>query len=116
MLNGLVWLLGCQLVGELVARTLDLPVPGPVIGMVLLFVTLQGLQLPETADVFTVSDKMLRHLQLFFIPAGAGIFGYLSLVESHALPIITGIVVSWMAALIVVGWIVSAFTARMGAR
>ena len=37
MLGALVLLLGCQLAGDTVARAIALPVPGPVLGMALLF-------------------------------------------------------------------------------
>lgn len=110
MLNGLMWLLGCQLAGELVVATLGLPVPGPVVGMVLLFALLQWRRPDRDADVFTFSDKMLRHLQLFFIPAGAGIFTYLTVVGDHAVPIVVAIVVSWLLALVVTGLVVAGLT------
>ncbi len=78
MLNGMMWLLGCQLVGEVLVRSLDLPVPGPVVGMVILFALLQWRR-PETgAGLLRISDRMLRHLQLLFIPPGVGIVAYLA--------------------------------------
>jgi putative effector of murein hydrolase LrgA (UPF0299 family) len=40
MIAGLAALLVCQLTGEAVARLFGLPVPGPVIGMALLFAIL----------------------------------------------------------------------------
>ena len=40
MLNALTLILACQLAGELVTACAGLPVPGPVIGMVLLFIIL----------------------------------------------------------------------------
>ena len=38
MLSGLTLLLICQLIGEVLARVLHLPVPGPVLGLLLLLV------------------------------------------------------------------------------
>ena len=43
MLSYLTLIFCCQLAGELVTRGLDLPVPGPVLGMVLLLYALKGL-------------------------------------------------------------------------
>ncbi|NNJ75758.1 MAG: CidA/LrgA family protein, partial [Anderseniella sp.] len=40
MLNALTLILVCQLAGELASGGLQLPVPGPVIGMVVLFIYL----------------------------------------------------------------------------
>lgn len=42
MIRGFMILLLCQLVGEIVARILSLPVPGPVVGMLMLWVALSG--------------------------------------------------------------------------
>ena len=108
VLAGLTWLLACQLVGELVVRLTDAPVPGPVIGMVLLFVALEvrrrrGVDTARTALV-RVSDVLLRHLQLFFVPAGVGVVAYAAAIRSDALPIVGGLVGSWLLALAVVGW------------
>jgi holin-like protein len=65
-------LLLCQLVGEILARALMLPVPGPVLGMVLLATALiwRGRLAVELGQA---ADFLLRHLSLFFVPAAAGI-------------------------------------------
>ena len=49
MIAALTQLLIFQLIGEVIARGLDLPVPGPVIGMVLLLVAFIGMQLAFNA-------------------------------------------------------------------
>ena len=57
-----------QLVGELTVRSLGLPFPGPVVGLVLLFVALMirgGVPEPLRA----VSTTLLRHLMLLLVPA-----------------------------------------------
>jgi len=108
VLAGLTWLLACQLLGELVARLTHAPVPGPVIGMVLLFVALEVRRRrgahTERARVVRVSDVLLRHLQLFFVPAGVGVVAYAAAIRSDALPIVVGLVGSWLLGLAVVGW------------
>ena len=40
MINALLVLLSFQLAGEIITRTLQMPVPGPVLGMLLLFAAL----------------------------------------------------------------------------
>ena len=42
MVRGMTVLLVCQLAGEVTARALDLPMPGPVLGMLLLFAFCYG--------------------------------------------------------------------------
>lgn len=112
MVNGLMWLLAFQMVGELISRGLDLPVPGPVIGMLLLFLVLLWRRPPESAGVLRVSEAMLRHLQLLFVPAAVGVVTYLTVLREHALPIAGGLVLSWLAGLITVAGLVTLLTRR----
>lgn len=105
MINGLLWLLGFQLAGEVVVRSLDLSVPGPVVGMVLLFGVLQLRRPPATANLFRAADGLLLHLQLLFIPAGVGVVTLLHVVGEQPLPIVGAMLVSWLAGLLVVGWL-----------
>jgi holin-like protein len=105
LINGLMWLIGCQLVGELVVRTLDVPVPGPVVGMLLLFLLLQLRRSGDDATVVRAADGLLKHLQLFFIPAGVGVIVYLDAIRDDAVPIVGAMLVSWLVGLAVVGWL-----------
>lgn len=107
MINGLMWLLLCQVVGEVLVRLAGVPVPGPVVGMVLLFGLLQWRRPAENAGVFRASDALLRHLHLLFVPAGVGVVTYLGVVRDDALPIAGSLVLSWLAGLLVVGWLVT---------
>ena len=107
MLNGLMWLLVFQFTGEVLVRALHLPVPGPVIGMLLLVVALL-LRRPHVDDgVLRASDAMLRHLQLFFIPPAVGIITYVAILKEDWLPITGGLVLSWVLGLVTTGLLVT---------
>ena len=99
MIGGLLVLLGCQLLGQLVTDALGLPVPGPVVGLVLLLVWLHLREPAEDSGLARVCSALLRHLQLLFVPAGVGVVQYLSLLAGSAVPLALGLVVSWVAAL-----------------
>ncbi len=99
MIPGLLVLLGCQLVGEFVVRLLGVPVPGPVVGMVVLLAVLQVWEPSRDAGVVRVAEGLLRHLQLLFVPAGVGVVQYLSVIGASAVPLVVGLLVSWFAAL-----------------
>lgn len=105
---GLLWLLACQLLGEVVVRLTAVPIPGPVVGMVLLFVVLRWRRIVDSHPVVRAGDLLLSHLQLFFVPAGAGVLVYLTLLRDHALPILVAMLGSWLLGLVVVGWTVNA--------
>jgi holin-like protein len=72
MLNGFAALLVFQLLGEVTVQWLKLPLPGPLIGMLLLFaaLVLYG-RVPERLHL--ASGNLLQHLMLLFIPAVTGV-------------------------------------------
>lgn len=72
MLESLTLILVCQLVGEACVLFTGMPVPGPVLGMLLLlaWLLLRG-DLPES--VGRTADTLLAHLSLLFVPAGVGV-------------------------------------------
>ena len=93
MLNYLTLIFGCQLVGELVTRALAIPVPGPVLGMVILFLLLvfRG-SIPEKLSATT--DGLLSHLSLLFVPAGVGIMLHFPLLGDDWIAITVALIVS----------------------
>ncbi|GAA4079839.1 CidA/LrgA family protein [Nocardioides kongjuensis] len=104
MIAGLTWLLAFQVLGEVVVRVLDVTVPGPVAGMLLLFVFLRLRRYGDDGSIVRAGTALLRHLQLFFVPAGVGIVVYLAVLRDHALPIAAAVLGSWLIGLVVVGW------------
>jgi len=75
-------LLICQCIGEGIAFFLALPVPGPVIGMLLLFCALV-LRPALLERMEATADALLQHLSLLFVPAGVGIFVAASTLEGQ---------------------------------
>jgi putative effector of murein hydrolase LrgA (UPF0299 family) len=98
MLPSLAVLLVCQLAGEAVVRSAGLPIPGPVVGMVVLFALMtSGAPLPLlTRDT---ADGILRHLSLLFVPAGVGVVNNLDRLGSYGLRLIFVVVASTVIAL-----------------
>ena len=90
--------------GEVVARAVGIPLPGPVIGLVLLLVILMTLNGPDEA-LRTTSNGLLRHLSLLFVPAGVGIVTQLDALRRDWLAIVVAVLVSTALALMVTGWL-----------
>lgn len=103
MLTGLLWLLACQLVGQLVVDATGLPVPGPVVGMVLLLVVLVVRDPPDDSPVHRTADAVLPHLQLLFVPAGVGIVAYAGVLRDDLVAVLVALAGSWFLGLAVVG-------------
>uniref|UniRef100_Q47BE6 LrgA n=1 Tax=Dechloromonas aromatica (strain RCB) TaxID=159087 RepID=Q47BE6_DECAR len=100
MLSALTQLLIYQLAGEVIARGLALPVPGPVLGMLFLFVALMLRGGPER-ELQTTSQNLLQHLSLLFVPAGTGIMVHLHRVADEWLPLVLSLLISTLATLVV---------------
>jgi len=91
-LRGLAWLLGLQSVGELLARGLSLPFPGPVIGMLLMVLALRFATVRE--PVAACANFLLSHLSLLFVPVGVGVMTHLGLLSQFGVRMMVAIVVS----------------------
>lgn len=101
-LQGLAWLLGLQTVGELLARGLSLPFPGPVIGLLLLLLALRFALVRDS--VGAVAAFLLTHLSLLFVPVGVGVMTHLSLLADNGLQLGIVIVASTLVGLFVTAW------------
>jgi holin-like protein len=112
MLRAFCLLLVCQLAGEIAVRAAGLPVPGPVLGLVLLVLVLalaerrgwlaEGL---EASAVGRASAALIGILGLLFVPAGAGVVQHLPLLQAHGLGLATALVGSTLLTLVVTVWV-----------
>lgn len=93
MVGALLSLLLCQLAGEIVARALALPLPGPVVGALILLVLL-GLRRRIPDALARTSHGLLVHLSLLFVPAGAGIIVHAARIKSEILALSVALIVS----------------------
>jgi holin-like protein len=101
-LQGLAWLLGLQALGELIARGLGLPFPGPVIGLLLLVPAL-SLE-PVQRSVRGAAEFLLSHLSLLFVPVGVGVMTHLTLLADNGLRLAVVIVASTLVGLFATAW------------
>ncbi len=93
MLRALTALTLCQFAGEVVARAAGLPIPGPVLGLVLLLAILAARGGPDEA-MRSTAGGLLRHLSLLFVPAGVGVITQLDALGQDWLAIAVAITVS----------------------
>ncbi|MET3447447.1 CidA/LrgA family protein [Ralstonia sp. 1138] len=114
MLQTFAILLTFQSVGELLTYSMHLPVPGPVIGMVLLVIYL----LVDKGRVLEVMhgtvSELLRHLTILFVPAGVGVMTQLNRIGQEWLPIVVATVVSTWLSIAAGALVTRALMRRMG--
>jgi holin-like protein len=105
LIHGLALLLIYQLVGEVGVHALGLPIPGPVLGMLLLFLTLVAWgRVPGRLE--TTANGLLGHLSLLFVPAGVGMMVHATRIGQEWLAIASALVVSTVVTMAVTAWTV----------
>ncbi|WP_034294964.1 CidA/LrgA family protein [Herbaspirillum sp. RV1423] len=100
MLASFATLLMFQCLGEGITFALRLPIPGPVVGMLLLFFSLVAYP-PLLDNIEAAANELLRHLSLLFVPAGVGIVAAAGQVRGHWLTVILAVAVSTLLTLAV---------------
>ena len=104
MLAALTLLLACQLAGEIIVRALGLPLPGPVMGLLLLSagLLLARRRFPDLTGtgLERLASMILGSLGLLFIPAGVGVVGQLDLLASYWPAIATTLLLSTVLTLL----------------
>ncbi|HQF31322.1 MAG TPA: CidA/LrgA family protein [Hyphomicrobiales bacterium] len=109
MLRAFGLLLACQLLGEVLVRLAGWPVPGPVMGLILLVAGLGlaarlGKVAPETvtaSELGRTSSALIAALGILFVPAGAGVVQHFGQIAAHGAAIAVALVVSTILTLTV---------------
>ena len=105
-LRGFALLLLCQSAGEALSRGAQLPLPGPVIGLLLLWALLNvpALRAPTAA----AAEPLLQHLSLLFVPVGVGVVTHLALLGQYGGRMLATIVLSTWAGMTVTALVLRA--------
>lgn len=103
MLQGLAVLLLCQSAGEALSRLLklglNLPLPGPVLGMLALAALVCWA--PLRRPVGTAADAVLAHLSLLFVPVGVGVMVHGAVIAQYGSRMLLALVLSTGLGLVV---------------
>ncbi len=112
----LVWVtvfLGLQLLGEVLVGVTGLPLPGPVVGMALLFLGLTVAGEARVPDGLEATARgLLGHLSLLFVPAGVGVLVHLAVLRDQGLAIALALVGSTLITVAVTAWVMAALSPR----
>lgn len=104
MIKGLLIILVFQCIGEAIKALTNVFLPGPVIGMVLLFIAL-CLWRSVPSPVAQASGSLINLLPLLFMPASAGLFFLDSRFDDQWPAIIGAIVIGTLLSLLFNGLI-----------
>ena len=95
MLNSIFLIFLFQLIGEIVQKVLELNIPGPVIGLILLLsilllskkydhIVIQNLKI----NLINSSENLVNYIPLFFLPVGVGVVMHLSFLEGSLVKVL----------------------------
>lgn len=104
-------LIALQLLGESIVQLTDLPVPGAIIGLVLLYAILMWRG--EISDEMSrTSGFLLQNLGVLFVPAGVGVIAYLPMLATQWWIVALVLFVSVCATIAISGLIVTRLSPR----
>ena len=111
MIRSLTVLVVCQLVGEVVARGASLPIPGAVLGLLLLLVILMLRGGPDR-ELKATAGTLLANMTLLFVPAGVAIVTELDVLRQNWLPVTVALVVSTVLGMATTALVMQALSRR----
>ncbi|WP_110599536.1 CidA/LrgA family protein [Salinicola lusitanus] len=100
LIIGMCILLGCQFLGEVISRALSLPVPGPVLGMLVLLIGLL-IRGSVPASLRVIGEGLLKYLTLLFVPAGVGLIQHFGLIRQEIWILIATLIASTSVTILV---------------
>ena len=106
MLNAIFIIFLFQLIGELIQKVLELNIPGPVIGLILLLTVLllsnkynRKLVEDQKINLITSAENLVKYIPLFFLPVGVGVVMHLSFLEDNLVKVLLIIVLGTLMTL-----------------
>lgn len=113
MLQSIFFIFLFQLLGEVIQKLLQITIPGPVIGLILLVTFLIAKErfgkqwLPEAfeRDLIATSESILRYLPLLFVPIGVGVVLHVSLFKGTLLQVLVLLVVGTCSTIAFTAWV-----------
>lgn len=104
MLEALATILAFQLLGEVLAHLVGLPVPGPVIGLLALFLAWPYLSRLHD-ELSSLADGLLTNFGLLFVPAGVGVMLHAGLIALWWAPLLLAVVASSAITMGLAAWL-----------
>lgn len=89
-------------IGEVLNKIFNLPIPGNVLGMIILLILLST-GVVKLEKIEEISNFLLEHLAFFFIPAGVGLISCFGLIKGNLIGIIFITLISTIIIMAVTG-------------
>ncbi|HEY4538177.1 MAG TPA: CidA/LrgA family protein [Erysipelothrix sp.] len=80
-------------IGDIISSAFNLPVPGSIIGLLLLFLSLE-IGLIKLSDINTVGKFLQKNMAILFVPLTVGMMNYYEIIKLNALALLVIILIS----------------------
>ncbi|WP_437882710.1 CidA/LrgA family protein [Pseudomonas sp. LRF_L74] len=104
LLRGLTWLILFQLLGTALNVLVLTMLPGPIIGMLLLFIFLL-IRGEVSKPINEASSGLLRYLPLLLVPPAVGVMAYAKAIAADFWALAGALGLSLLVALLFCGWL-----------
>ncbi|KGK83183.1 murein hydrolase transporter LrgA [Stutzerimonas degradans] len=111
LLRGLTWLVLFQLLGTVLNVLLVPMLPGPIIGLLLLFAALL-LRGSASESLQVAASSLLRYLPLLLVPPAVGVMVYTEAILQDFWAIVGVLVISLLLSLVFTGWLMQTLIQR----
>ncbi|WP_205342895.1 CidA/LrgA family protein [Denitrificimonas caeni] len=111
LLRGLSWLVAFQLAGTALNVLFFPVIPGPIIGLVLLFIYLM-LRGGVNESLNEAAASLLRYLPLLLVPPAIGVMAHMDDIKADFWAIIGALVISLLVSMVFIGWLMQTLINR----
>ncbi len=105
LLRGLTWLVLFQLLGTGLNALILHMIPGPIIGLVLLFGSFLVWNGEVSKPVNEAAASLLRYLPLLLVPAAVGVMAYAKQIAADFWAIAGALALSLLVSFVFAGWL-----------
>ncbi|MGL5376947.1 MAG: CidA/LrgA family protein [Cetobacterium sp.] len=105
MIGEFAIILGITYVSSLLSKVMPIPIPGPVIGILLLFILLY-FKIIKVEKIKNATNLMLTNLAFLFLPPGVGLLKSMDILASNGHKLLFVVIISTIITIIVTGWTV----------
>ncbi|AAK78590.1 holin-like protein [Clostridium acetobutylicum] len=105
-LKQLMIILSAYFLGVIIQLVFNLPIPGTVLGLILLFLALYT-KIIKVEMIEDICDVLISHMSFFFVPAGVGLMTSFGILKGKWLKLMTIVIISTILVWIVTAYVVN---------
>ena len=103
MIGEFAIILAITYISSIISKYTPIPIPGPVIGILLLFILL-NFKILKVENIKNATNLMLTNLAFLFLPPGVGLLKSINILANNWHKLFFVVVVTTIITLVVTGW------------